>query len=165
MTDVVDASTRSRMMAGIRGRHTAPEIAVRRYLHGAGLRFRLHDRRLPGRPDLVLPAYRTAVLVHGCFWHRHPGCRYATTPATRPEFWAAKFAANVDRDRRNAATLEAMGWNVMVVWECETRNEIALDQLFWAIVAIGTAEPKPDALPDSKGLTARRRRPQAVHAG
>lgn len=165
MADVVDASTRSRMMAGIRGQHTAPEIAVRRYLHAAGLRFRLHDRRLPGSPDLVLPAYRTAVLVHGCFWHRHPGCRYATTPATRPEFWAAKFSENVDRDRRNTATLEAMGWNVMVVWECETRNEIALDELFWNILAAGTCEAERKLARRLPNPTARRQRPRAVHEG
>lgn len=118
MADVVDTATRSKMMAGIRGKDTTPELALRRALHGAGFRFRLHARELPGRPDLVLPRWRVAVQVHGCFWHRHPGCRYATDPATRPEFWSAKFAGNVARDARNHAALLASGWRVATVWEC-----------------------------------------------
>jgi DNA mismatch endonuclease (patch repair protein) len=124
------------MMAGIGGRDTQPEHAVRRYLHAAGLRFRLHDRRLPGRPDLLFPTRKTVVFVHGCFWHRHTGCRYATTPATRPEFWQRKFSSNVVRDRRVAELLRSMGWRVLVVWECETRDERALDRLFWRIVSV-----------------------------
>lgn len=118
MADVVDTTTRSRMMAGIRGKDTAPELALRRALHAAGFRFRLHARELPGRPDLVLPKWRAAVQVHGCFWHRHPGCRFATSPATRPEFWSKKFAGNVERDARNHAALLALGWRVATVWEC-----------------------------------------------
>ena len=118
MADVVDTATRSRMMAGIRGKDTTPELALRRALHGAGFRFRLHAPELPGRPDLVLSRWRAAVQVHGCFWHRHPGCRYATNPATRPEFWSAKFAGNVERDARNHAALLALGWRVATVWEC-----------------------------------------------
>ena len=105
-------------MAGIRGKDTAPEVALRRALHGAGLRFRLHPKELPGRPDIVLPKWRAVVQVHGCFWHRHPGCRYATNPATRPEFWSAKFSGNVERDARNHSTLRALGWRVATVWEC-----------------------------------------------
>ena len=122
MADVVDAATRSRMMAGIRGRDTAPELALRRALHRAGFRFKLHATGLPGRPDLVLPKWRAAVLVHGCFWHRHAGCRYATNPATRPEFWDAKFAGNVERDGRNHDALLALGWRVATVWECALRK-------------------------------------------
>lgn len=118
MADVVDTATRSRMMAGIKGRDTAPELALRRALHAAGFRFRLHARKLPGRPDLVLPRWRAAVQVHGCFWHRHPGCRFATIPATRPEFWSAKFAGNTERDARNHAALRALHWRVATVWEC-----------------------------------------------
>lgn len=136
MIDVVDTATRSRMMAGIGARDTLPEHAVRRYLHAAGLRFRLHDRKLPGRPDLVFPARKTVVFVHGCFWHRHAGCRFATTPATRPAFWQRKFMSNVDRDRRVVESLSFMGWRVLVVWECEIRNELALDHLFWCIVSV-----------------------------
>lgn len=110
-------------MAGIRGRDTEPELALRRALHRQGFRFRLHTRELPGRPDLVLPRWRAAVLVHGCFWHRHTGCRYATVPATRPEFWSAKFAGNVERDKRNHETLLTAGWRVATVWECALRDD------------------------------------------
>jgi DNA mismatch endonuclease (patch repair protein) len=132
--DVVDAATRSRMMSGIGHRDTQPEMAVRRYLHACGLRFRLHDRQLPGRPDLVLPRYRTAILVHGCFWHRHLGCRYATTPATRPQFWQRKFEINARRDAAAIAALKFQGWHVRVIWECECRDPQELDRLFWYVV-------------------------------
>ncbi len=120
--DIVDAPTRSRMMSAIRGRDTGPERTLRSALHGLGLRFRLHRAGLPGRPDLVLPRHRVIVFVHGCFWHRHVGCRYATIPGTRSEFWAAKFAANVARDRRNETALLEAGWRVAVVWECALRK-------------------------------------------
>ncbi len=139
MTDVVDKKTRSRMMAGIRSRNTAPELAVRRFLYAAGLRFRLHDQKLPGRPDIVLPSRRVAILVHGCFWHRHPGCRFATMPATNSAFWVAKFDANVSRDIRTAKALSAIGWLVLVVWECETDDEKFLDGLLQRIIAIEPA--------------------------
>lgn len=125
MADVVDAETRSRMMAGIRGKETQPERALRRALHALGVRYRLHDKRLPGRPDLVFPKYRAVCLVHGCFWHRHKGCRYATSPATRPEFWQRKFAENVARDKRNEQALRAAGWRVATVWECALKKEPA----------------------------------------
>ena len=110
------------MMAGIRGRDTEPELAVRRALHARGFRYRLHVNNVAGRPDLLLPKYRAVVFVHGCFWHRHAGCRYASTPATRPEFWHAKFAANVARDRTVHAALLKMGWRVATVWECALRK-------------------------------------------
>lgn len=122
MADVVDSATRSRMMSGIRGKDTRPEIAVRRGLHAAGFRFRLHAARLPGKPDLVLPRWRAVVFVHGCFWHRHPGCRFATTPATRPEFWATKFESNRQRDQRAVDALQVAGWRVATVWECDIRK-------------------------------------------
>lgn len=118
--------TRSRNMAAIRGKNTAPELAVHRILHAMGLRFRLHRKDLPGRPDIVLPRHRTVVFVHGCFWHRHEGCRYTTTPKTRLAFWHAKFDENVARDHRNRIALEEMGWRVLVVWECELRDAEAL---------------------------------------
>lgn len=123
MADVVDPATRSRMMSGIRGRDTLPEMTLRRALHRAGFRFRLHAAQLPGRPDLVLPKRRAAVLVHGCFWHRHPGCRYATTPATRPAFWKSKFEGNVERDARNHAALLGLGWRIATIWECALRRD------------------------------------------
>jgi len=135
MADIVDSKTRSRMMAGIGPADTAPEVSVRRYLHACGLRFRLHDKRLPGRPDIVLAGPRIAVFVHGCFWHRHAGCRFTTTPATNADFWARKFAGNVKRDTAKAALLEGLGWTVLVVWECETRSVEALDRLYWAVRA------------------------------
>jgi DNA mismatch endonuclease (patch repair protein) len=135
MVDVVSSGVRSRMMAGIRRRDTAPELAVRRYLHAAGLRFRVDCRQLPGAPDLVFAKYRVALFVHGCFWHRHGGCRFATSPTSRAQFWSEKFDANVRRDRDAEARLRMLGWNVIVAWECETRDVDFLDQLFWQIVS------------------------------
>lgn len=126
MADVVDAQTRSRMMSGIQGRNTRPEMAVRRALFAAGFRFRLHRRDLPGAPDVVLPGRKVAVFVHGCFWHRHSGCRYSKLPATRPEFWRMKLDRNVERDRNVVESLLAMGWRVLIVWECAIRNKETL---------------------------------------
>lgn len=139
MTDIVDENTRSRMMAGITGKNTKPELLVRRYLHAAGLRFRLHDRRLPGSPDLVFPGLKVALFVHGCFWHRHAGCRFATTPKTRADFWQHKFSANVARDRRNLDALISGGWTPVVVWECELQHDGALDELYWRVRAASIA--------------------------
>jgi DNA mismatch endonuclease (patch repair protein) len=137
VADVVDGPTRSRMMAGIRGKDTKPELQLRKALHAQGLRFRLHDALLPGRPDLVLPRWRAAVFVHGCFWHRHDGCRFATIPATRPEFWAAKFQANVERDSRNVEELARQNWRVATVWECALRKNgaeaAAIDLKQWLL--------------------------------
>ncbi len=129
MTDVVDTATRSRMMAGIRTRDTKPEILVRKALFGAGFRFRLHRKDLPGSPDIVLPGPRIAVFVHGCFWHAHAGCHFAKTPATRQEFWRSKLMANVERDARVREALLSAGWRVLVVWECATRSAIVRDAL------------------------------------
>jgi DNA mismatch endonuclease (patch repair protein) len=126
MADIVDRETRSRMMAGIRGKDTKPEVAVRSLLHRDGFRFRLRVTDLPGRPDIVLPRYRAVVFVHGCFWHRHPGCKYSYTPKTHPAFWIRKFDANVARDSEVSNNLRAAGWRVFVVWECEiTKSRIA----------------------------------------
>jgi DNA mismatch endonuclease (patch repair protein) len=120
--DIVEPEIRSRMMAAIKGRDTKPEMVVRKALHAAGFRYRLHDKRLPGKPDIVLPKWRAVVLIHGCYWHRHPGCRYATTPASNPEFWQRKFDHNVDRDRRDELRLEKLGWRVAVIWECQLKS-------------------------------------------
>ena len=126
MTDVFDREKRSEIMARIRGRDTKPEMIVRRIAHALGFRFRLHRRDLPGSPDLVFPKYRAVIMVHGCFWHRHPGCRYASSPKTRVRFWEAKFEGNVVRDRRNEEALGELGWRVMVIWECETGDREAV---------------------------------------
>lgn len=113
---------RQRLMARFRSKDTKPEVLVRRALHRAGRRFRLHRKDLPGKPDIVLPRDRTVVMVHGCFWHAHEGCSIARIPKTRPEFWQAKFDANKARDRQNQAALEELGWRVVTVWECEARS-------------------------------------------
>ncbi len=133
MTDIVDRQTRSHMMSAIKGKDTGPEMRVRAYLHAAGLRYRLHDRRLPGKPDLVFPQHRVVLLVHGCFWHRHPGCRLATIPSSNKEFWQKKFDVNVMRDRRNEEQLTRLGWHVIRIWECETHEAASIDALFWQI--------------------------------
>lgn len=109
-------------MAGIRGKNTKPEILLRRALHARGFRFRVHVRTMPGSPDMVFPKWRAVVLVHGCFWHRHEGCRFATTPKTRASFWEEKFRGNVARDERTMEALAAAGWRAGVVWECSLRN-------------------------------------------
>jgi DNA mismatch endonuclease (patch repair protein) len=117
---------RSANMAKVRGKDTKPELAVRRAAHALGLRFRIHRRDLPGTPDLVFPKRKTAIFVHGCFWHRHEGCRKAGAPKTRAAFWEAKFDRNTARDARNADALRAEGWNVAIVWECDTRDPAKL---------------------------------------
>ena len=126
--DIVDSQRRSEMMAGIKGRDTTPEIVVRRIAHGLGFRFRLYRKDLPGRPDISFPRHRVVVFVHGCFWHRHDGCKYAYTPKTRVPFWTEKFSQNVARDRRNKELLRHLGWRVHVIWECETRDKTAVKE-------------------------------------
>ena len=133
--DKLDTERRSRNMSKVRGKDTAPELRVRRVAHRMGLRFRLHRKDLPGKPDLVMPKHRLAVFVHGCFWHRHEGCGRASTPSTRADFWQAKFDANVARDRRQIAALERLGWRVVVLWECESRDEVAIAARLRAAVA------------------------------
>lgn len=123
MADRVSAAVRSRIMRSIRGTDTRPELLVRRVLHGRGFRFRLHATGLPGRPDIVLPRYRTAILVHGCFWHRHARCPLATVPRTRAAYWRAKFAANRRRDRATVRALRRAGWRVIVLWECDVMRD------------------------------------------
>jgi DNA mismatch endonuclease (patch repair protein) len=121
--DVVDAVTRSRMMAGIKSKNTNPEMIVRKYIHAQGFRYRLHSRNLSGSPDIVLPRHRVAIFIHGCFWHRHDSCRYSTTPASNVERWTVKFNANKARDVTNTEKLRSEGWKVIVVWECELRKK------------------------------------------
>jgi DNA mismatch endonuclease, patch repair protein len=118
MADTLSLAERSERMSRIRGRNTQPELVLRRLLHAAGFRYRLHHSRLPGHPDLVLPKYGAVIFVHGCFWHRHAGCRVANTPKSNVEFWTAKFQRNVARDATVESTLRKAGWRVLVVWEC-----------------------------------------------
>mgnify|MGYP000970990977 CR=1 FL=1 len=142
MGDVVEPAVRSRMMSGIRGKNTRPEILTRRALFAAGYRFRLHRRDLPGSPDIVLPGRRVAMFVHGCFWHRHSGCHNAKLPSTRQEFWHAKLEGNAARDRQAVASLLAAGWRVLTVWECATRDTEALASLSEMVSRwIESAEP------------------------
>ena len=123
MTDVHTKEQRSRNMSAIRGKNTKPEMRVRSLLHSLGFRFRLHRKDLPGKPDIVLPKYRTAIFVHGCFWHCHD-CPYGRViPATQREFWAAKRRANVERDARKRSELERDGWKVFVIWECQIKQD------------------------------------------
>ncbi len=112
---------RSRNMAAVKSRDTKPELAIRKLLFSLGYRFRLQRRDLPGRPDIVLPKYKLAIFVNGCFWHRHEGCKIATEPKSNTDFWQAKFKSNVARDQRNYAALREMGWQVLVIWECEVK--------------------------------------------
>lgn len=121
MADTLTKSARSERMSRVRGRDTAPEMIVRRLLHGLGFRYRLHDRRLPGTPDLVFRSRRKAIFVHGCFWHRHPNsnCKLARLPKSKLDFWRPKLEGNRERDLRHQSELDALGWRWMVVWECE----------------------------------------------
>lgn len=121
-------------MSRVRGKDTSPEMCVRRAAHALGLRFRLHRKDLPGRPDLVLPKHCVALFVHGCFWHRHPSGAKASTPKSRTEFWQGKFDANVARDARAEAELQALGWQVLTIWECETKRPELLDATMKTIV-------------------------------
>lgn len=121
--DIVDQKTRSRMMSGIKGKNTLPEMVLRRYLHARGFRFRLHVADLPGKPDIVLPKYKLCIFVHGCFWHRHEGCKLATTPQTHSEFWIKKFASNKTRDEYVKLQLHNLGWRVFEIWECGLKKQ------------------------------------------
>ena len=149
MPEKISQETRSRMMAGIKGKDTKPELMVRSHLHRRGFRFRLHHSVLQGRPDVVLPRWGVAIFVHGCFWHGHSGCRYFRTPKTRTLFWEDKIKANVCRDRSAQEALAAAGWRVAVIWECSLRDdaEKALEQLTGFIrsestlMEIGLARP------------------------
>ena len=138
MVDKFSKKTRSYVMSRIKGKDTKPEIIVRSFLFSKGLRFRKNDKRYPGSPDIVLPKYNTVVFVHGCFWHLHDGCRYATIPKSNVDFWKNKLYGNRERDERNEKELEAMGWNVIIVWECQLKKdkiEKTLDDLYIQITS------------------------------
>ena len=128
MADIVSIEIRSRMMSSIRARDTKPEMLVRRYLHALGFRYRLSPRELPGRPDLLLPKYRAAIFVHGCFWHGHDCPRGARTPKANREYWTAKVARNIARDQRTSGELTAAGWRVETIWECDLKDGDALSE-------------------------------------
>ncbi len=125
MPDLLTPERRSWNMSRIKGKNTGPEVLLRSLLHREGYRFRLHDAKLPGRPDIILPRHRAVIFVHGCFWHRHKGCRFATMPGTRQDFWQDKFDHTVERDRRKQHELELLGWRVLTVWECDLKKDAA----------------------------------------
>jgi DNA mismatch endonuclease (patch repair protein) len=130
MADVVDRKTRSRMMSGIRGKNTRPELLIRKGLHARGFRFRLHDKRLPGKPDLVLPKYSAVIFVHGCFWHGHD-CHLFKWPKSRREFWRKKITRNKAKDAESCVSLKKEGWYILTIWECalKGRTRRPLDQV------------------------------------
>ena len=152
---------RSQVMSHIRGKNTKPEILVRKELHARGFRFRLHNKKLPGSPDVVLPKYGVAIMVNGCFWHGHKGCRYATKPKSNVEFWEAKIARNRHRDEVTEAHLHALGWHVITIWECELRKNVGLherlDALAEEIHKAGVALLERKALYKSNRLEAQRK--------
>lgn len=127
-------------------------MTVRKFLHAQGFRYRLHDRRLPGSPDVVLPKHKAAIVIHGCFWHRHSACKYATYPSSNVERWSTKFRDNVERDARNEAALRALGWKVIVVWECELRS--AADARLDHLVAEIRSEASIPVAPGTTGTLA-----------
>lgn len=134
--DIVTRKQRSRMMSGIKGKNTKPERLLRSALHKLGFRFRIQQKDLPGKPDIVLPKYKTIIFVHGCFWHRHPGCKYAYTPKSNIEFWTNKLDGNVVRDGLTKKALEDMGWRVLIVWECEIKSLLENDSNLRNIITI-----------------------------
>lgn len=136
--DSLTKERRSWNMSRIKSKDTKPELRVRSLLHRLGYRFRLHRKNLPGRPDIVLPKYKTAIFVHGCFWHRHEGCRFAYNPKSRMDFWRKKFEENQRRDKKNSTKLKELGWKVAVIWECETQNSKKLNLTLIEILGEGT---------------------------
>ncbi|MEF2242808.1 MULTISPECIES: very short patch repair endonuclease [Xanthomonas] len=126
LVDKLSKDARSALMRSVRQKDTSPEVIVRRAAHSLGARFRLHQKSLPGSPDMVFPSRKLCIFIHGCFWHRHPGCRLASTPGSNVDFWLEKFQKNVDRDNRKSEELKSLGWRVEVIWECETRNRDSL---------------------------------------
>ena len=140
MVDRISPERRSWLMSRVKSKNTTPEMRVRQTAHALGLRFRLHKKDLPGKPDLVFAKYNTALFVHGCFWHRHQSCRKASIPKTRVDFWKSKFDANVSRDQRVANDLRELGWNVAVIWECETKNSELLVSKLEALMEGGKVD-------------------------
>ncbi len=123
-SDIYSKKRRSEIMSLVRSKNTKPEIQVRSRLHKLGYRFAIHRKDLPGHPDIVMPKYKSAIFVHGCFWHQHEGCKKATIPKNNHEFWLKKLRENVERDIKNVSQLEALGWNVIIVWECDIKKDL-----------------------------------------
>lgn len=145
MADVHTPAQRSYNMSRIRSKDTAPEVRLRSLLHQSGLRFRLHGKDLPGRPDIVLPGAKVAVFVHGCFWHRHQGCRYSSMPSSNVDFWEQKFGRTVERDQENIQSLGDLGWEVIVAWECQVKGDPSelVDRIRAAVESrIGERKPR-----------------------
>lgn len=138
MADRISSEKRSQNMAAIKGKDTSIELEVRRYLFSKGYRFRKNDKRYPGKPDIVLPKYKTVIFIHGCFWHRHAFCKRASTPSTNVEFWLNKFEQNVANDKKHYEELEKMGWHVIVIWECELTKKLFEDTMQRVIYELGT---------------------------
>lgn len=138
--DIMKPETRSALMAQIRSKDTKPELQVRRLLHAMGLRFRLHRKDLPGKPDIVLPKWNAVIFVNGCFWHQHPSdtCRASSIPATRRDYWLPKLARTAARDAENVAALQALGWHVLVLWECELKDQSRLKSVIEAFLQSST---------------------------
>ena len=166
MSDILNHLQRHKCMSRIRSKNTKPEILVRKGLHARGFRFRLQDKKLPGRPDIVLPKYGVAIMVNGCFWHGHKGCRYATKPKSNVEFWEAKIARNRHRDEVTNAHLEALGWHVITVWECELRGksngETRLDELADEIRLAGEKKARQDATRQQSRTEAKKMREEML---
>jgi DNA mismatch endonuclease (patch repair protein) len=144
--DTISAEKRSRNMSRIKGRDTQPEKTVRSLLHSMGFRFRLHVKSLPGKPDIVLPRHKSVIFVHGCFWHGHPGCRRASIPTTRTDFWTAKISGNRQRDEHALAALEKLGYRCLVVWQCQLRDKAALRRRLATF--LNSEDPPESALPN-----------------
>ena len=161
MSDKLSSTQRKYCMSRIRAKNTKPEILVRKGLYARGFRFRLHNKKLPGSPDILLPKYRVAIMVNGCFWHGHKGCRYATKPKSNVEFWEAKIARNRHRDEVTEVHLHALGWHVITIWECELRGTASatsrLDALAEEIHKAGVALLERKALYKSNRLEAQRK--------
>ena len=138
--DKITREQRSYIMSCIRSTDTKPEMLVRSFLHKNGFRFRLHVKNLPGHPDIVLPKYKTVVEVRGCFWHQHPKCKVANKPVSNTEYWKAKFKRNVERDKKHARELKALGWRLIVVWECETAKKVFPPP---SLIRFVTSNPRP----------------------
>jgi DNA mismatch endonuclease (patch repair protein) len=155
MTDIVSSDKRSRMMRGIRGKNTRPEILVRKAIFAEGLRFRLHRKDLPGNPDIVLSRKKVLIFVHGCFWHQHTECRFAKMPASNADFWQKKLNANSARDRKILEELNRLGWRVLIVWECATRDRSLLKVLGHMICEWIKGDESMGSIPDIRNSEGR----------